>query len=793
MLKNYLRTAWRNLAKNKSQSTINIVGLSVGMAVVMLIGFWIWDELSFDHDNPNINHIAQVKQNQSNNGQIDTWDAVPFPLAADLRKNFGADFKYVVLSTGTNDHILSANNKLITSAGVFAEPDISNLLSLKMIRGNRDALRNPSSLLLSQSTAKTFFGDADPINQVIKIDDKHIAKVAGVYEDLPQNSTFVRLSFVAPWDLFFPGSWASTAEDPWRPNAFTILVQVADRADMARVSYKIKDAKLIKVNKRLATHKPQLFLHPMNRWHLYDEFKNGINTGGRIQYVWMFGIIGVFVLLLACINFMNLSTARSEKRAKEVGIRKAIGSKRAQLIFQFFSESLLVVAFAFALSLLWVALSLPFFNRVAGKQMSILWDKPAFWLMGLGFTLITGLVAGCYPALYLSSFQAVKVLKGTFKVGRFALVPRKVLVVIQFCVSIVLIIGTGVVFRQIQFAKDRPVGYQRNGLIAIPVMTENIHAHFEAISHELKSSGTVTELAESQSPTTGIYNSTSGLEWKGKDPNLAVDFAVINASIDYGRTVGFEILEGRGFSRDFPGDTSALVLNQEAVKYMGLKQPVGEILTWNGQLCTVIGVVKNMVTGSPYAEPRPTIYGLADQSGNFILAKINPAKSASSAVQMLETLFKKYNPDQPFDFKFVDEEYATKFGNEERIGRLAACFSMLAIFISCLGLFGMASFMAEQRTKEIGVRKVLGASVFNLWRLLSKDFVQLVFISILISIPVAYYFMFRWLMSFDYKTGLNWWIFAGAALGALLITICTVSFQSIKAALANPVRSLRNE
>jgi putative ABC transport system permease protein len=793
MLKNYFRTAWRNLAKNKSQSTINIVGLSVGMAVVMLIGFWIWDEMSFDHDNQNINAIAQVKQNLSNNGQIDTWDAVPFPLAADLRKNFGGDFKYIVLSTGTGDHILSVNDKLFTSAGVFAEPDISNLLSLKMIRGSRNALRNPASLFLSRSTAKTFFGNADPINQVIKIDNKQIATVAGIYEDFPKNSTFARLSFVAPWDLYFPGSWASTAEDPWRPNAFTILVQIADQADMARVSFKIKDAKLIKVNKRLATHKPQLFLHPMNRWHLYDEFKNGVNTGGRIQYVWMFGIIGVFVLLLACINFMNLSTARSEKRAKEVGIRKAIGSKRAQLIFQFFSESLLIVAFAFVLSLLWVALSIPFFNRVAGKQMSILWDKPAFWLMGLGFTLMTGLVAGCYPALYLSSFQAVKVLKGTFKVGRLALVPRKVLVVIQFCVSIVLIIGTGVVFRQIQFAKDRPVGYQRNGLIAIPVMTENIHNHFDAIRNELRSSGSITELAESQSPTTGIYNSTSGLDWKGKDPNLAVDFPVVNASIDYGKTVGFELLDGRGFSRDFLGDSSAIILSQAAVGYMGLKHPVGEILTWNGQNCTVIGVVKDMLSESPYAEPRPTIYGLADQPGNFVLAKINPAKSASVAVQTLETVFKKYNPDQPFDFKFVDEEYATKFGNEERIGRLAASFSILAIFISCLGLFGMASFMAEQRVKEIGVRKVLGASVFNLWRLLSKDFVRLVFISIIIAIPLAYYFMFHWLMNFSYKTTLNWWIFAGAALGALVITLCTVSFQSIKAAVANPVRSLRNE
>ena len=504
-------------------------------------------------------------------------------------------------------------------------------------------------------------------------------------------------------------------------------------------------------------------------------------------------MIGLFVLILACINFMNLSTARSEKRAKEVGIRKAIGSPRTHLIFQFFSESLLVVLFAFVLSLLWVVWSLPYFNQVAGKDMSIPWDKPVFWAMSLGFILVTGGVAGCYPALYLSSFQPVKVLKGTFKVGRLALVPRKVLVVVQFCVSIVLIIGTTIVFRQIQFAKNRPVGYDRDGLIAIPTITEDIHGHFEAIRNELKQSGTLVEMAESQSPTTGTYNSTSGLEWKGKDPNLAVDFAVINASYDYGKTIGLEFLDGRGFSRDFRGDSSALILNLTAVKYMGLTHPVGAILVWNGQPCPVIGVVKDMVTESPYEEVRPTIYGLADQPGNFILAKINPARSASDAVHHLETTFKKYNPAQPFEYKFVNEAYAAKFGNEERIGRLAGFFSILAIFISCLGLFGMASFMAEQRIKEIGVRKVLGASVFNLWRLLSTDFVQLVLISIVISIPLAYYFMFQWLMGFSYKTAMNWWIFAGAGVAALIITFSTISFQAIKAALANPVYSLRNE
>ncbi len=793
MIKNYLKTAWRNLIKNKFSSLINIGGLAVGMAVVMLIGLWIYDELSFDSYHKNHDHIAQVIQNVTNNGEVQTWRQVPYPLAAELRKSYGSDFKYVVMGTGTNSHILSWNDKKLTESGAFFEPQAPEMLSLKMLKGTRSALTDQSSVLIAESTAKAYFGDADPMAKILKIDNQMTVKVAGVYEDLPKNSTFSDMAFVAAWDLFATTNQLSQMKEPWRPNFVALYVQMADNVNMANVSLKIRDVKLHHVTGQVAKKKPALFLQPMNKWRLYDEFKGGINTGGRIQYVWLFGIIGLFVLLLACINFMNLSTARSEKRAREVGIRKAIGSLRSQLIYQFFSESLLCVMLAFAISLLLAQLSLSFFNEVADKQMSILWGSPVFWIVSIGFSLITGLITGSYPAFYLSSFKPIKVLKGSFRVGRLAAVPRKVLVVLQFTVSITLIIGTIVVFRQIQYAKNRPVGYSRDGLVYINTVTEDIHKNIEAVKADLFKSGTIVSIAESGAAPTQDAGSTSAVEWDGKDPNLSVDFPQNNVSYDYGKTIGWQFTYGRDFSPAFLSDSSAVVINESAVRFMGMKTLTGASIKFYGNRFNVIGVIKDMITQSPYEQIKPTIYFLNKGANGTVIIKINPEKSAREALEKIGIVFRIYNPAQPFEYQFVDQEYAKKFGNEERIGKLASFFASLAIFISCLGLFGMASFMAEQRVKEIGVRKVLGASVLNLWGLLSKDFVLLVIISLLIATPAAWYFMHKWLQSYTYHSEIAWWIFALSGIGALVITILTVSYQSIKAALANPVKSLRSE
>ena len=792
MIKNYLKIAWRNLGKSKMHSFINIAGLSIGMTVAILIGLWIYDEVSFNKNFKNHDRIAQVIQNVTNNGEVQTWTSVPYPLADELRKNYGGDFKHIAMAYYVAEHLLAWDEKKLKKEGGYFEKEAPELFSLEMVRGN-SSLDDPSSLLLSESAAKAYFGDADPINKLMKIDNQLNVKVTGVFKDFPHNSMYAHLSFMSTWEMVYNNTdWIKTMPDPWRPNSFTLFVQLNDNADFAAVSAKIKDAKLKRVNEQLAKKKPELFLQPMSNWHLRSEFKNGVNVGGAIQYVWMFGIIGVFVLLLACINFMNLSTARSEKRAKEVGIRKTVGSLRKQLIFQFFSESFLTVIFSFALSLLFVRLLLPFFNSVADKQMSILWGNPYFWTISLAFIIFTALVAGSYPAFYLSSFRPVQVLKGTFKAGRFAGLPRKALVVVQFTVSVILIIGTIIVYKQIQFAKGRPVGYTREGLVNLP-LTANIHKHFDAIKSELTQSGAVASIAEAGSPTTGTWSSTSGFSWKGKDPNLSIDFSTVGVSYDYGKTVGWHIKEGRDFSKDFATDTSAVILNEAAANFMELKHPVGETITWWGTPLTVVGVIDNMVMNSPYDEPRPTIFNLSADEENITIAKIHPSSSAKDALAKIETVYKKFEKDQLFSFQFADDEYAKKFKSEERIGKLAGFFTILAIAISCLGLFGLASFVAAQRTKEIGVRKVLGASVLGVWNLLSKDFVILVVISFLIAAPVAWYMMNNWLQNYTYRITISWEIFLLAGSLAVAIALITVSFQSIKAAIANPVKSLRTE
>ncbi|MCE6987531.1 ABC transporter permease [Dyadobacter sp. CY323] len=794
MIQNYFKIALRTLAKNKAYSFINITGLALGMAVAMLIGLWIYDELSFDRSFKNYDRIVQVMQHQTRNGEIGTQNSNPYPLGAELRRSYGSDFKHVIMSSWLTPHVVAVGDKQVRKMGAFMEEKTPEMLTLNMLKGTWTSLKDPHSVMLSESVAKAFFGDADPIDKIVKVDNSLNLKVTGVYEDLPHNTTFRQLEFLMPWSLYeITNPSLKTMEDPWRPNNFQIFAQLAEHADADQVSAKIKDVKKKNIRKEQLKFKPDVFLNPMDKWYLYSTFKNGQRVGGRIENVWLFGVIGAFVLLLACINFMNLSTARSEKRAKEVGIRKAVGSFRKQLITQFFSESFLVVAFAFIVANLIVLLILPFFNEVADKKLEMLWGNPAFWLMGGCFSIVTALIAGSYPALYLSSFQPVKVLKGTFKAGRFAALPRKTLVVVQFTVSIILIVGTIVVYRQIQFAKSRPVGYNREGLITIYSSTPEIHNHFDVVRNELKSTGAIAQIAESSSPTTNSWSSTTGIVWKGKDPALSADFNYNEVSHDYGKTVGWQFIDGRDFSSAFASDSSGLIINETAAKFMGLKNPVGEDLMWFDERIKIIGVIKDMIVDSPYEPSRPLIYNINSEKGGVINIRMSPALSTSEALARIETVFKKYDPGVPFEYSFVDQDYAWKFFEEMRIAKLTTFFSILAVLISCLGLFGVASFIAEQRTKEIGVRKVLGATIINVWAMLSKDFIVLVCIAFLIAAPLSYYFLNGWLEKYTYRTEISGWIFIATGFGTLLITLLTVSFQAIKAALMNPIKSLRSE
>ncbi|QJD78656.1 ABC transporter permease [Spirosoma rhododendri] len=807
MLRNYLKIAWRNLAKNRVYSFINIGGLSVGMAVAILIGLWGWDELSFNKSFDHYDQIARVMQHQTSNGHIGTQESIPAILGAELRTKYATSFKRVAMASGEGDRILSYGEKKLTRSGNYMGPDMPEILSLRMLKGTRQGLREMNSILLSASTARALFGDTDPMGKLINIEGRADVKVTGVYEDLPFSTEFRNLTYIAPWDLFVSISpWVKRSIDnqEWGNNSFLLFVQLADNIDMPTASARIKNAKMVNVPAADRKFNSTLFLHPMSDWRLYSNWDEGVQTGGYIQYVRLFGLVGIFVLLLACINFMNLSTARSEKRAKEVGIRKAVGSLRSQLVNQFFSESILVVVLAFGGTILLILVLLPWFNTVADKRITFPWSEAPFWLVSLGFVGVTGLLAGSYPAFYLSSFQPIKVLKGSgsalrSRVGGLAAAPRKVLVVVQFTVSLTLIIGTIIVYRQIQHTKNRPLGYDSNGVVMMEMMSPAFYGKYELLKTELTKTGAIQEIAESSSPMTGVWSNDSDFSWPGKDPALDPDFSKIFVTHDFGKTVGWQFKEGRDFSRAFTTDSSAIIVNEAAVKFMGLKHPIGTAVKWGGRFdpkikdFTIVGVIKDVLAESPYEPVKQAIYFMDYENANWIMIKLNPARSVSESMAVIEATFKKYVPSAPFGYQFADQEFGKKFASEERIGTLAGGFALLAIFISCLGLFGLASFTAEQRTKEIGVRKVLGASVLSLWALLSRDFIILVTVASLIAMPVAYYYLNDWLNGYNYRTDLSWWIFAGATLGTLIITLLTVSFQSIKAALMNPVKSLRSE
>jgi len=799
MFKNYLKIAWRNLWKNKGYTLINVGGLALGMAVTLIIGLWIQDELNYNNYFKNKSKIAQVFQSQTFNGETGTGPAIPRPLEMALRDGYKDNFKYLVMCSWTNSHYLRNGDVSISRSGNYMQQEGPELFGLEVIKGENDGLREVNSIMLSESTANALFGKEDPIGKIVKVSNQHDMSVSAVYKDIPVNNSFNDTDYIIPWEKYLANNeWIRNAEDQWGNNSFQMFVQIADYTSFEKVTTTIANVKKT-LNENSAEFNPQLFLLPMEDWYLRSNFVDGKRSGGRIKYVWLFGIIGAFVLLLACINFMNLSTARSEKRAKEVGIRKSIGSQRGQLIYQFLSESFLVVLFAYFLAVLVVLLTLNGFNDLSSKEISFPWDNGMFWVVSLVFVLFTSLLAGSYPALYLSSFKPVDVLKGTFKSGKYAGLPRKILVVLQFTVSVAFIIGTVIVMQQINYAKNRPVGYDKEGLIQIPTFSEDFFGKYDLMRSEFIGSNAVVEMSTSSSPTTQIWSNRSGFTWEGKPEGFQEDLAWTEVSPEYAKSLNLKIVEGRDFSRDFATDSLSVLINETAKKYLGMPEPVGKFLKDDNDEdpnppLKIIGVVQDMITQSPYEPVKQGIY-VYDRNNNasYYNLRLNPNQSAGQNLAVVERVFKEHFPDIPFEYDFVDAQYGEKFASEERIGTLSGIFTALAILISCLGLFGLTSFVAEQRTKEIGVRKVLGASVFNVWNMLSKDFIKLVIISCFIAVPIAYYVMNGWLQEYPYRVILKWWIFALAIAGAMLVTVLTVSFQAVKAAKQNPVKSLRTE
>jgi putative ABC transport system permease protein len=793
MYKSYATTSLRGMMKNKLHTFINITGLSVGMAVAIIIGLWLWDEVSFDKQFRRYDRIGQVKQTLTNNGQVQMWTNLPWPLTAEIRNNYGGDFEEIAMTTTYNIWLITHDDMKLYENGIFAEPQFLKIFDLPLVQGTEHSLDDMSSVMIAQSLARKLFKDDDALGKTLSIDGRMDVTVTGVFKDFPTNSTFDGIKFIGAFQMAFAKNDWKNMGDPWRPNMFFVYTLLHPNASFEHASSVIRDVKLKNVNETLAKKKPTLFVHPMNRWHLHEEFKEGKESGGRIQYVWMFSIIGVFVLLMACINFMNLSTARSEKRAKEIGVRKAIGSLRRQLVMQFFFESVMTSTFSVFIALLLVQLSLPWFNEIANKQMSLPWTSFTFWGGVATFSVLIGLLAGSYPAFYMSAIKTISVIKGVFKAGSSAFVSRRVMVTLQFAISMIMIIGTAVVYMQIQHAKNRPMGYSSAGLVSVWLPYSAQHDHWDATKQELLNSRAVVSIATAGSTTTSNYSSSSGFDWQGKDPNLSVDFNTSAVSHDYGKTIQWTMAQGRDFSRDFPSDSTGVIINTSMAKFMGLQEPIGATIRWNNEPLTIIGVVDNIISGNPYEEVRPTLYYLFKGDEGVMIAHLNPEMAASDALGKIEKAVKRFDNSAPFSYEFIDEAYSRKFGNEERVGRLSGVFATLTIFISCLGIFGLSSFMAEQKSKEIGVRKVLGASVFQLWQLMCRDFIVLVMMSSVIAVPLAYLFLNRWLEGFVYRTAISWWIFVASAGMTLIIMLVTISWHTWQAARVNPSKSLRTE
>lgn len=801
MIRNYFKIAWRNLLKNRIYSTINILGLAIGMAVTIIIALWVNDELSYNNYFKNKDKIAQVFQTQTFNGNIGTGSAIPRPLDKAMREEFNDQFEHIIMSSWGFSYYLKYDDTNISRIGNSMQEGAPDMLDLKIIKGVKDGITETHSIMLSKSTAETLFGDEEPIGKIIKVNNEYSMKVTAIYQDIPNNNSFENLDFLLPWKHYITTQdWIKDAEDQWGNNSWQLFVQLKENAQMDKVSDMISDLKM-RLSGEEKEFKPTLFLLPMKDWYLRSNFVDGIQQGGRIEYVWLFAIIGIFVLLLACINFMNLSTARSEKRSKEVGVRKSIGSTRIQLVRQFLTESLLIVLFAFVIAIVLVLVSLKGFNTLSSKEIDFPWFNISFWLVSLFFVMLTALLSGSYPALYLSSFKPVRVLKGTFKAGKLAAIPRKILVVAQFTVSIALIMGTMVIQKQIVHTKDRPIGYNKSGLVQIPTFSNAFQGKYDLMRSEFLKSEAITEMSSSSSPVTNVWSNRGGWTWDGKPDSFQEDFAWVEVSPEYAKSLSLKIIAGRDFSREFATDSTAVLINKSAVKYMGIQDPIGLKLRPESSepedprvTLTIIGVVDDIIMQSPYEPVKQTVFSF-DTEGNssYYNLRLNPEKSVSQSISLLEGIFKKHFPNLPFSYDFVDEDFGEKFASEERVANLAGIFTGLAILISCLGLFGLASFVAEQRTKEIGIRKVLGASIFNLWKMLSTDFVQLVLISCILAVPIAYYFMNNWLQNYEYRTEIKIWIVMGAVLGALGIAMLTVSFQAIKAAISNPIKSLRTE
>jgi putative ABC transport system permease protein len=793
MLSNYLKIAWRNLIRNKIFSAINIVGLALGMASSLLILLWIQDELSVGTRYPNAPHLYRVMENEIADGRIVTDEDTPGILADELKKQFPE----VVYAAGMVEvsNVLTAGTVTTRQKGLYAGTDWFRIYGVSMLAGTaQTANSTPGSIAISENVAKAYFGGAQQaIGKSIRFDNWQDCRVTAVFANQPADAPD-HYDFVRNWqDFLRQEEWLTHWENS---GPGTRLQLRTDRsgapADVANVNAKLKSF-LKGRNKDInASYNIELFLQPETEAYLYSNFKNGQRDGGRIDYVWLFVIVAVFLLLIAGINFMNLATARSVKRAREVGVRKVVGAERASLIGQFMGEAMLLTSMALVLAVVMVAVLIPVFNQLTDKRLTLPISQPAFWFILLALLVLMGGLAGSYPALFLSSLNPVRVLKGTLRFGAGAQLFRRGLVVFQFVLSMMMIVGTVVIYRQLQYIQTKNLGYDRENLIRIRSEGE-LGQKFPLFKQELSRMAGIQSVTFLKINPLQNGNTSDGASWVGKDPTAAIQFNNTSVGYDYVRTMGMKLIRGRDFSPAFGTDSTNYLINEAAARRIGYKDPVGQPLTFWNRPGKIVGVIQDFHFNSLHVAIRPLIiqFQKNDHWGN-ILIRTQPGQT-KQALASIEALCRQLNPKFPFSYTFVDTEYGERYKSETVIGTLATVFALLAIFIACLGLFGLAAFMAEQRTKEIGVRKVLGASVGSIVALLSKDFLKLVLMAIVIASPIAWWAMNQWLQDFAYRIDIEWWVFAVAGLLAVGIALLTVSFQSVKAALMNPVKSLRSE
>jgi len=789
MFRNYFLITVRNLFKNGFYSFINIAGLAIGITCSILILLWVDDEVSFDKFHSKVDRIQQVWVTASFDGKINSWTSVPLPTY-EAMKTANNHIKRSLVTDWGGQHLLTVNDDTrLYKKGYFVSEEFLEMFDFPLVAGNASqVLDDPSVIVISESTAKALFGDEDPINKVIRLDNEHDVKVSGVVKDVAKNSSF-QFDILIPWKFREKNQkWIRDNMTNWGNYSFQVFIELDDAKSAVDVENSIKDM-LFKHGEKET--KNAFFLYPMTRWRLFSNFENGVETGGLNDYVQMFTIIAIFILVIACINFMNLATARSERRAREVGIRKSIGSRRRELILQFIGESTFISFISFAIAVLLAQLLLAPYNQLVEKQLFIDYSSPLFWMFSFGLIFLTGIVSGSYPAFYLSSFQPVKVLKGKVNVGKGATTPRKILVTLQFGFSILLIISTFVIYQQIQLVKGRQLGYDQENLITISY-TNEIEKNWKPLKLDLLASGVVEAVTKSNSAITDI-NSNNFLGWPGKPEELRVIFTTIATEYDYTKTMGIKVIEGRDFSEDFKSDTAAILINKAGLALMNLKEPIGtELDLWDGKR-KLIGVVDDVLMGDPFTPIKPMFAILNPGWIDAVTIRLKKTTDLQGSLATVQKVFEKHAPAYPFDYKFADVEFQKKFTTINLASTVASLFAGLTIVITGLGLFGLASFTAEQRTKEIGIRKVMGASVSSLVSLISKDFSILVIVSFILAAPLAWWLLNMYLERYTIRTPIEWWVFPVTGLIALAFALVIVSTQALRAARANPANSLRSE